>query len=367
MVMGSSSDGAFEPARQVLIGPEPIQIEAADFDRDGRMDLAILGVGTDAAAGLEYAQSLYVLQGDGEGGFVEPYRNVFSTTDSVPHFAVGDLDGDGWKDLALYEGGLARIRLARGAAAPDGPAFEPWGPGFDAGGAAIGRLASGDLDGDGSSDLILARDTAGGGEVGFHRVDAGGVIVASPGPALPFSPSCVAVAPIDGDDAPEVVIGGRRPSGAGEVAVLRGRPGELPGLDAPASASLVAAPAELAVGQMDGAGLRDIVLVLPEATQVATVLVTESSSHPVTFIRGDTNGDGRVDIADAVRALDYLFGGWPGADCMEAFDIDDSRNLNVTDPIYLLNHLFLGGPEPPAPYPEPGTDPGPSALGCDRT
>jgi hypothetical protein len=37
-------------------------------------------------------------------------------------------------------------------------------------------------------------------------------------------------------------------------------------------------------------------------------------------------------------------------------DPDDNGQLNITDGIYILNYLFLGGEKPPAPFPECGVD-----------
>lgn len=74
------------------------------------------------------------------------------------------------------------------------------------------------------------------------------------------------------------------------------------------------------------------------------------------FIRGDANGDGGVNISDAVATLTYLFSG--GAlGCHDAGDANDDDALNVADPVYLLAHLFSGAAEPPAPFNACGADP----------
>ncbi len=82
-----------------------------------------------------------------------------------------------------------------------------------------------------------------------------------------------------------------------------------------------------------------------------------------TFIRGDSNLDGRVDIADPVRTLLGLFQE-RGLPCPDASDADDSGQLNITDSLHLLHFLFLGTPPPPPPFPGPGTDPTEDELGC---
>lgn len=81
------------------------------------------------------------------------------------------------------------------------------------------------------------------------------------------------------------------------------------------------------------------------------------------FIRGDGNGDGQVNVADAVYTLGYLFAGGPGV-CPDAMDANDDGALNIADAVYELGFLFSGGPPPPAPHPGTGADPTPDALGC---
>jgi hypothetical protein len=80
-------------------------------------------------------------------------------------------------------------------------------------------------------------------------------------------------------------------------------------------------------------------------------LVARPASAPA-FRRGDTNSDGRVDIADPVYHLLWQFTGGPAPGCREAADSDADGVHNLTDAIFTLQHLFLDGPAPPAPGPE---------------
>ena len=43
-------------------------------------------------------------------------------------------------------------------------------------------------------------------------------------------------------------------------------------------------------------------------------------------------------------------------------DVNDDGKRDATDPIYLGNALFLGGPTIPEPFPEPGLDPTPDDI-----
>ena len=92
----------------------------------------------------------------------------------------------------------------------------------------------------------------------------------------------------------------------------------------------------------------------------AAVRATEAP----TFLRGDANSDGAVDIADAVTLLNYLFVGGTAITCRDAGDADDDGLLNVTDVITILNHLFLGAGSLPSPALEPGVDPTADELDC---
>jgi hypothetical protein len=82
------------------------------------------------------------------------------------------------------------------------------------------------------------------------------------------------------------------------------------------------------------------------------------------FLRGDADGDGKIDLGDAVLLLEYLFLGAPSPGCLAAADTDGSGTLSLTDAIFGLEYRFLGGPLPPEPFPTCGKDPKPRGLGC---
>ena len=95
------------------------------------------------------------------------------------------------------------------------------------------------------------------------------------------------------------------------------------------------------------------------------VIVIRRASAPPTegFRRGDSNATGDINITDGVFVLNYLFLGGPEPPCQDAADSDDNGTLNITDGVRILNYLFLGGPAPPAPGPDVcGSDPTPDDL-----
>jgi hypothetical protein len=82
------------------------------------------------------------------------------------------------------------------------------------------------------------------------------------------------------------------------------------------------------------------------------------------YRRGDPSGDGRLDLADPESLLAFLFrrGAVPG--CLDAADANDDEALDLGDVLYLLFHLFAGGPPPPAPGPERCGIAATPSLGC---
>jgi hypothetical protein len=82
------------------------------------------------------------------------------------------------------------------------------------------------------------------------------------------------------------------------------------------------------------------------------------------FMRGDTNMDGELDIADGVVSVLWLFGTsfWPA--CLDAMDANDDGQFNISDTITVLMHLFCGYGPLPEPFRACGPDPTLDDLDC---
>lgn len=141
-LLRNAQRGTFAPWQELSAGGKStLQTVAADLDRDGDLDLAVLASATDAQSG-----SVLVLLNDGAGGF--PSRKDFPTNGGSA-VAVSDLDQDGRLDLAFTGGSLL---YGRG----DGTFEDP----------TIVRVAGNyivvvDLDGDGDLDLATTSNFSG--------------------------------------------------------------------------------------------------------------------------------------------------------------------------------------------------------------
>jgi serine/threonine protein kinase len=84
------------------------------------------------------------------------------------------------------------------------------------------------------------------------------------------------------------------------------------------------------------------------------------------FRRGDANADGSMDISDGIFVLGHLFLGGGSPTCSDAADADDNGSLELTDAVFVFRHLFLGSPPPSTPGPAScGQDPSDDGLHCE--
>ena len=84
------------------------------------------------------------------------------------------------------------------------------------------------------------------------------------------------------------------------------------------------------------------------------------------FLRGDCNDDGNVNLSDAICGLNWLFAAAPEPGCVAALNTNGDEDVDIADTVSLLNFLFAGGPAPVAPFPDcgPGMLPAGAELGC---
>ncbi len=86
-----------------------------------------------------------------------------------------------------------------------------------------------------------------------------------------------------------------------------------------------------------------------------SINVTENTDE--LFIRGDINGDGRLNNSDAINLLQLLFVKGSVLCCHDAADVNDDGILNIADVSALLAYLFDRSHAPAPPFPEAGLDP----------
>jgi hypothetical protein len=64
------------------------------------------------------------------------------------------------------------------------------------------------------------------------------------------------------------------------------------------------------------------------------------------YVCGDANSDGAVDISDAVYLIAYIFSGGPAPSPLLAGDANCDGAIDISDAVYLIAYIFSGGPAP---------------------
>jgi subtilisin family serine protease len=88
-------------------------------------------------------------------------------------------------------------------------------------------------------------------------------------------------------------------------------------------------------------------------------------SSSLEFRRGDCTGDGFSDISDVMGLLWSTFAGVEIELCEVACDANDDNEVDISDAVYLLDHIFGNRAPPLPPYNACGIDPTEGPLGCD--
>ncbi len=152
-VLLQTAAGVIASAVDYTTGVQPVAIKAADLDGDGKLDLLTANFGAAINPGT---QGLSVLmQGSTAGTFLAPAHYVTGYRSTA--LAVGDLNGDGKPDVAVACEGLPgdpgvvsvflQTPATPGVLLPAVNYRGVWGP--------MG-VAIADIDGDGHPDLVLA-------------------------------------------------------------------------------------------------------------------------------------------------------------------------------------------------------------------
>jgi hypothetical protein len=79
------------------------------------------------------------------------------------------------------------------------------------------------------------------------------------------------------------------------------------------------------------------------ASEYAGPVSATTSPGAPKLLRGNANNDSNIDISDPAYILNYLFIGGPAPPCDDVADANFDGKLDLSDAVYILRALFLGG------------------------
>jgi hypothetical protein len=200
-------------------GQYAFAVAAADFNGDGNVDL-ITG---------NLIGSMSLVLGNGKGGFtpqaptiVTPYNNV-----TVTAIAAGDFNGDGIPDVVGVLSNANQIVVLDGSFVPNTNTFTFGTPFYLNVGSTPDAVAVGDLNGDGTTDIVVANYDDGtvsvflsDGKGGWNSMGTYPVSTMQNDPTYGNGtyPSSVAIGDFNGDGIPDLAVASWGRGGASDLA-----------------------------------------------------------------------------------------------------------------------------------------------------
>jgi hypothetical protein len=279
----------------------PLEVATGDLDGDGRHDVAVINAAL---------RTITLFRSVGTGGidFAAPTTLTVSTAFQPTDFALGDIDGDGKLDIVttLAENGDV-VRTFRNTSTPGTISFAA--PVDAATADNPQNLVIRDLDGNGKADVAAV--TASGSISVLRNLSTAGTIsfATKVDLAAGTDPSSVVAGDLDGDGKPDLAVINstntvttlRNLSTSGSISFAAGTAASLPAAPGP--------PQSLTVGELDGDGKLDLVVV--PGSQALAMLRNTSTSGAISFAAAvsvsavpspgqaglaDMDGDGKQEI-----------------------------------------------------------------------
>jgi len=97
----------------------------------------------------------------------------------------------------------------------------------------------------------------------------------------------------------------------------------------------------------DGASPGDSIYDYDDTLSQVNVYYFQNAGLLNTFIRGDANASGTIDLGDVLHLISYLYKGGPVPNPPAAGDADCDEVIDLGDILFLISYLYKNGPAPP--------------------
>lgn len=289
-ILLGNGDGTFQAKNDFLTGDKPQSIAIADFDGDGKLDIAVTNSG---------GNTVSILFGNGNGTF---QAKVDYTTGTQPQgIAVGDFNGDGKPDVVVTnaQNGTAGVLLNKGnrtfnAMASYNTGFNPY------------SVVVGDFNHDGILDIATANNNNNSGDMVSILLGRGdGTFNFQLQYGNGNHPVSIATGDVNGDGYLDLVVAEQSGS---TVSVLLGNGNGS--FKANVDYSTAPFPTGVALGDFNGDGHLDIAVTAGNGNTVSVLLGNGDGTYqsqvnwgvgdiPYAIATADLNGDGKLDLVVA--------------------------------------------------------------------
>lgn len=306
-VLVNNGDGTFQPVQNYAVPNGPGYLAMADFNRDGKPDLAVTQ-SKGSAVSLLINNTLPTPQPGGRS-FLPPTLLPNGNGNMADAVAVADFNHDGFLDAATayLEDNVVKVQLATGK-----------GMNFDTSVAsyAVGKqpyaLVAHDLNNDGYPDLVTANTTDGTVSVLMNNANGTGTFSTATTLTVGRLPYGVAVGDVNGDGIPDIVAANY---GDNSLTIIYG-PFNA-GFQTVQALTTCTNPYGVQIGDFRHTGQNDIAVtcfgsneveiflnkgmmpfqppMLP--TSFAAGVLYPTDTKPTSLVLGDFNRDGKLDIA----------------------------------------------------------------------
>lgn len=181
----------------------------------------------------------------------------------------------------------------------------------------------------------------------------------------------------DGDSVPDFLLGTRRfgdvpgNAGMGRAELRSGKTGDLLAAYRADHKDDPFGFAMTALGNVDGDSRSGCWIPSPDDpfASKGQVSVVKFLPELTSFIRGDANFDGKVELSGVFTLVAVLYLEAPAGPCLMALDVERNDRIDNVDLVLLILYLFEGDIAPAPPFPDCGRYGGiqDQKLGCEAS
>ncbi len=290
-ILIGNGDYTFKNAVYYATEKDPTLVSIADFDGDGKVDLAV----------ANNSSAVSILIGNGDGTFSSPFN--FAAGAKVFSATTADFDGDGKIDVAVGDIADNKLSILLNA----GICYEQCGRFGTAVnyvlGTQPGSVTVGDINGDGKLDAVAVHNGAGNVSILLGNGTGSFTTVGTVSVGASAGPYGATIGDFDRDGKSDLAVTNIQ---AQSVSILLGD--GAGNFSAPTNYPTFGQVTDLAIGDFNGDGMADLVVANFSSLRLILFIgngdgtfdppvTINTGSRPDGIVVADFNGDGRADIA----------------------------------------------------------------------